>query len=69
MLISQFVHIGSVVYGKQERIKSVISEEKKYAVLLPVTEDPHVSTREIFRQHDIDQTTVLELFHKHNMHY
>lgn len=49
-LMDTLVCTGSVVYRKNERTKTVITDEKKYSVQLIVTETTHISCHEISRQ-------------------
>lgn len=67
-LVDRFTRTGSVVYEKHTRTRSVVTEENEFNVMLVVTDNPHVSTREISRQQDISEKSVRRILHKNKMH-
>lgn len=67
-LVDRFNRTGSVAYEKRERTKPVVTEENEFNVMLEVTHNPHVSTREISRQQDINERSVRRILRKNKMH-
>lgn len=67
-LLQRFTRTGSVAYEKSERLKNAMSQDNEMTVMLKVTEDPHISTREISKQTDISRTVVQKILSKNKMH-
>lgn len=53
---------------KNERTKTALTQENEMTVVLKVTEDPHISTREISEQSDISRTVVQRILKKNKFH-
>lgn len=56
--LERFQRNGCVEYEKSERIKTVQTEENEINVMLSVTENPHISTREIVNAFEISGRSV-----------
>lgn len=67
-LMNRFDRTGVVNYEKTERTKTATSEENAFNVVLRVTEDPHVSSKDISRQFEISQTSVRRILSTNKMH-
>lgn len=63
-----FEETGSVKEDKRQRVRPVNNEENAFSVLLSITENPHVSTRDLSRQLDISQSTVSKIIRTNKFH-
>ncbi|KZC04451.1 hypothetical protein WN55_04257 [Dufourea novaeangliae] len=59
---------GSFDVTKRNVTKTTTSEENTIAVLAAVTENPHISTRQILRGSGISKTSVLRMLHNEKYH-
>lgn len=67
-LLVRFTNTGNVNYVKHNRTKSVTTEENEFRVLLSVTENPHVSTRELSDDLSIERTSIRRLLKNNKFH-
>lgn len=67
-VMDRFDNSGTVDYCKHVRKKRTFTEENELNVLLAVTEDPHISQREIGLQMDIGRTSVQRILKDNKMH-
>lgn len=67
-LKASFEESGNVMYKKQERANPVLNEENAFSVLLSVTENPHVSARNLSRVLDISQSSISRIIKNNKYH-
>lgn len=65
---SKFRNTGDVKDLEKSGRPKVATEDKALDVLLTVTEQPHISTRQLMLDHEISQRSVLRILHKNKFH-
>lgn len=68
LLIDRFSETGSVSYRKHTRPPVVLTEENEEIIMTAVVENPHISTRELSRNHEISRTTIRRILKKNKFH-
>ncbi|KAJ8912778.1 hypothetical protein NQ315_002535 [Exocentrus adspersus] len=68
-LLKKFNQTGAIKdLSKSGRIKTATTEDKSLDVCVMLEDDPHLSTRQISRELDISQTSIMKILHDNKFH-